>query len=685
MNVQEGSLVRVTLRKKIIEGLVLSANEQQNEEEYDVKNIEEVVSDVPLLSEAQMKTLRWIALHYYCSLRAALTPFLPGAQWSKLLPKDVLMYRFVKDAEKMPKKQLIVIDYLRGKDFVPLEELRKETGATPATVRTLIERGYIEEDKKKMDEVVKKKSRSIFKNMPILNAAQEEAYKSMKEDARPSLLFGVTGSGKTEVYAKLIADAAAEGKQSIVLVPEILLTEHTIRRFDDLFDPDQIAVLHSRLTPSARRLEWMRIRSGQASVVIGSRSALFAPCTHLGLVIIDEEHEWTYKNEQTPRYHARETAEALCGFAKAKLILGTATPSLESWSRAKAGTYHLARLPDRYEGRAMPSVRVIDLAEVRFGKHYPFSPPLIEAIRQRLEKKEQTVLFLNRRGMASAVMCLHCRRRLTSPESNLPFTMHHDHQGRPYLLDHAAGIEAALPSSCPSCGAHDLLPVGAGTQKIESILTSLFPKARLLRADSDTLETPEHMKELLRKMYDREADILLGTQSVVKGLDLPGITLAAVLVADVGLSLPHFRAGERIFQLLTQLTGRSGRAQPGDVIIQTFRPDSAEIIAASQHRTEDYLEAELKLRAELKYPPTVDMIRFIVRSEQAEKTAKALHASILRAIHERNIAADASVAPTLFGAGRVWHVLVKGMNLRAILPSLDLADTVVDIDPMDCV
>ncbi len=429
----------------------------------------------------------------------------------------------------------------------------------------------------------------------------------------------------------------------------------------------------------------MRIRSGEAALVIGSRSALFAPCAKLGIVIIDEEHEWTYKNEQTPRYHARETAETLCEFAGAKLVLGTATPSLETWSRVKNGRYHMARLPERYMNQALPTVKIIDLATITFGSHYPFSPSLISAMQDRLDRKEQTILFLNRRGVASAILCLKCRRRLVSPTSQLPFTLHKNSFGKPHLLDHFSGMSVDLPAACPHCGAHDLLPIGAGTQKLEDSIATLFPAARILRADSDTLQYPEQMRTLLKKMHDREADILFGTQSVVKGLDLPGVTLAAVMIADIGLSLPHFRAGERVFQLLTQLTGRSGRAQPGEVIIQTFRPDATEVVAASQHRTEEYLEAELKLRVQLHYPPSTQMIRFIVRAEGAEARAKKLHASILRFIASEKIEAQAMVAPTLFGGGTVWHVLLRSQYLRSLLPKIDLTDVVIDVDPIDCI
>lgn len=682
--VRPGTLVKVPLRKKSVEGIVLSVDEDKNDT-FEPKPVEEIVGSDPLLTPSQLKLLRWMAGYYYCSLAAALRPFLPASPWRNATPKDVICYRIGKPLEKGGKRQAELMDYMQGKDWILKEDLKRETGVSSAVLKSLIEKGHLIEERKPADTIPPPKSYPVREQRPVFTEAQKQAYDEIVADEKPSVLFGVTGSGKTEIYATLIADMAAQGKQSILLVPEILLTEHTIHRFDKMFDPDRIAVIHSRLTPAAKRLEWMRIHSGEAALVIGSRSALFAPCRNLGLVIIDEEHEWTYKNEQTPRYHARDAAETLCAFSGARLVMGSATPSLEAWSRAKAGRYKLVRIGERYQNRPLPSVQIVDLATVKFGSLYPFSPPLLQAIEKRLERGEQTVLFLNRRGVASAILCLQCRKRLTSPASQLPFTMHRTRDGKPYLLDHIAGVSAPLPATCPHCGSAQMLPVGAGTQKLEDIIATVFPKARVLRADSDTLQFPEQMRNLLSDMRERRADILLGTQSVVKGLDLPGVTLAAVLIADVGLSLPHFRAGERVFQLLTQLTGRSGRAVPGDVIIQTFRPQAAEIVAASQHRTEDYIEAELKLREALKYPPNTSMIRFLIAGPKAEARAKVFHQALLRAIEREKSDATAMLAPTLFGLGQEWHVLLKGSEPGALLPHLPLSEVTVDVDPVDVV
>lgn len=685
--VTPGSLVKVPLRKKSIEGIVLSLDPvNTSEDTYEAKPIDEIVGADPLLTPAHLQLLRWMAGNYFCPLAAAMRPFLPASPWKSATPRHTAYLRTVKPMEKGGKRQKELMEHMEGKGWVAKDALKRQTGFSSATLASLLKNGYVAQELRAPASEPLPASYPLQEEPSPLSALQEQAYRDMRADKRPSVLFGITGSGKTEVYAKLIADMAAQGKQTILLVPEILLTEHTLQRFERLFAAQHIAIIHSRLTPAAKRLEWMRIHSGEAALVLGSRSALFAPCRNLGLVIIDEEHEWTYKNEQTPRYHARETAEALCAYTGAKLVLGSATPSLESWSRAtKEGKYHVARMPERFRNQPLPSVRIIDLASVKFGSLYPFSPPLLQAMEDRLTKKEQTVLFLNRRGVASAILCLQCRRRLTSPVSQLPFTMHRGNDGKPYLLDHIAGVSAPIPATCPHCGSANMLPVGAGTQKLEDIVSSVFPTARVLRADSDTLTHPEQMKNLLRDMQNKKADILLGTQSVVKGLDLPGVTLAAVLVADIGLSLPHFRAGERIFQLLTQLAGRSGRSIPGEVIIQTFRPQAPEIVAAAAHRTEEYLEAELKLRIALKYPPSTQMIRFLITGLKAEARAKAFHGSVLREIARTQMDAVATVAPTLFGVGQEWHVLLKGHTLRPILTRLPLTDVTVDVDPVDVV
>ncbi len=669
-----GTLVHVPLRNKLTEGIVIGQSEDIGD--FDLKSISQALHKKPLLTHAHIRTAQWMAEHYCCSLRQAIRVFLPSPPWNALLPSTIEGYCLLRDEAVRGKMQQRVIELLRSRGFVPWETLRTE-GVTKVTVRSLMKQGIIVQELRQEED-----SHNPLPSLhrPNLSIDQRAAATSLCKENRTSLLFGITGSGKTEVYAELIADVIEGGRQAILLVPEILLTETTIRRFIKLIDEQHIAVLHSRLTPSQRRAQWKRIRYGDVKLVIGSRSALFAPVTNLGLVIIDEEHEWTYKNEQTPRYHARETAEQLCKQFGAKLVLGSATPSLETWYRVQQGIYALAELPQRYGSSTLPVVKVIDLAQVQFGSNYPFSNTLFDAIEDRIARKEQSVLFLNRRGIATSLICLECRRRVVSPESGLPFTVHRNNQ-KSYLQDHTTGTTADVPSVCSGCGNSNLRAVGAGTHGVEDILKRRFPAARLLRADSDTLTHPDEMRDLLTTMLDNKADILIGTQSVVKGLDLPNVTLAAVLIADVGMSLPHFRAGERTFQLLTQLTGRSGRSKPGEVIVQTFRPEAIEVKFAAFHKTRDYLDQELKMREAAGYPPVTSMIRLILRGPDVKRRAQILTATILQNSSNHAI----SCAPTLFGGGKEWHIFIRGNDPRSVIKGMDVSDAVIDVDPLDCV
>ena len=685
-----GSLVRVPLRRSIVEGIVTEILEKREETAYDLKQIKEVLGEQPLLTNAQLKTARWVAEYYMTDMRHALSVFLPPPPWKTLLPNEVSGYRLGRRVSGVGtvairgQKQQYVAEFMNGKNWVSEKELREETGTSVATLKGLVAKGLLvsERQREQPEGHAVMNAASFIKEMPPLTPLQLKLYEEIKCDRRPSLLFGITGSGKTHIYMQLIADAIRSGGQAIVLVPEILLSEHAFDQFERGFDRRIVSILHSRLKPAERRREWKRIHSGEVGLVIGSRSAIFAPLNNLKLIIIDEEHEWTYKNEQAPRYHARETAEELARNAKAKLILGTATPSVESWSRSKAGVYHLAHLPERYQRQALPTVRIIDLADVRFGKLYPFSPPLLEAIAERLKKQEQSILFLNRRGSASALLCLDCRRRVVSPESQLPFTVHTGPDGKLILIDHTSGIRAPVPALCPHCSSVRLYAVGAGTERIEQILKTQFPSARLLRADSDVLQDPLQMRALLSTMKKGEADILLGTQMVTKGLDLPEVTLAAVLVADVGLSLPHFRAGERIWQMLTQLTGRSGRRKDGEVIIQTFRPDAPEVRHAAAHTSEEFLDQELKLRIAAGYPPATKMIRLLVRGPSAEHRARALQ----NLLQKRTGSTDRiSCSASIFSGGKTWQILMRGNELKSMLAAIDLSDVSIDIDPIETI
>jgi primosomal protein N' (replication factor Y) (superfamily II helicase) len=699
-NVGLGDLVKAPLRKRLIEGIVIDLHKERPEGDYDIKGIAEVLSETPLLSPKQIETAKWMADYYMCSLKQALSVWLTGGEWEKLLPEKVMNVRKVEKGMKVlkvGKKQKLLLEYLSAKDWVDWKKVQEETDCDTTVLKRLVERHVIEIDHRSMQSEECSTIHFPLSTSPDLTPRQTIACKAIKNDLRPTLLFGVTGSGKTEIYAALIRDCVMNGKSAILLLPEILLTENFIDRFQQLIEREAIAIIHSRLTVAQRRKEWRRCREGLVRLVIGSRSALFSPLSDLGLIIIDEEHEWTYKNEQSPRYHAGKVAERMACSASTsgrpsaqhdtpKLLLGTATPSVESWYKAHIGAYQLVELPERYGRAALPSVQVVDLAQVHFGKYYPLSPTLINAIRMRLNRHEQCVLFLNRRGFATSLMCLDCRYRFEDPKTKLPYTVHYgrifpvpNSHNRPFLLSHHTGETLEIPEKCPKCVSANLREVGAGTQRIESLLGELFPSAKILRADADTLKTPQKMRELLSAMKEGRADILLGTQSVVKGLDLPNVTLAAVLLADVGLSLPHFRAGERVFQLLTQLTGRSGRAQPGEVIIQTFRPDALEVRLAAMHDVRSYLQQEMEERRKAHYPPDTEMIRVVFSGSNAKQESKKA-AEFLKKIPDLFV----SVTPSLFSGGKVWYVFMRGKNVQAILKNMPQLDGTIDVDPIEC-
>lgn len=422
-----------------------------------------------------------------------------------------------------------------------------------------------------------------------------------QQTAETFLLHGVTGSGKTEVYLQAIQKVLNEGKEAIMLVPEISLTPQMTERFRSRFG-EMVAVMHSGLSVGEKYDEWRKIQQGKVKVVVGARSAIFAPFTNIGLIILDEEHESTYKQEDSPRYHARDVAIWRSEFYNCPIILGSATPALESFARAKKGVYTLLSLKQRALHQALPTVYIADMREeLRQGNRSMFSQSLIEAIRVRLEKKEQMVLFLNRRGYSSFVLCRDCGTVVQCPNCDISLTYHRTTEK---LKCHYCGYEEHVPQICPQCQSDHIRYFGTGTQKVEEEIYKLFPEARVLRMDVDTTKHKGAHEEILETFGTGQADILLGTQMIAKGLDFPNITLVGVLSADTSLHLPDYRAAERTFQLLTQVSGRAGRHdKPGEVIIQTYTPEHYAIELAKTQDYEPFYEREMFLRRRSSYPP----------------------------------------------------------------------------------
>ncbi|MDK7978245.1 primosomal protein N', partial [Enterococcus faecalis] len=459
-----------------------------------------------------------------------------------------------------------------------------------------------------------------------LNAEQQVAVETIlqsvqEQQSQTYLLEGITGSGKTEVYLQVIAEVLNQGKTAIMLVPEISLTPQMVQRFKSRFG-EHVAVMHSGLSQGEKYDEWRKIERGEAEVVVGARSAIFAPIENIGVIIVDEEHEASYKQEETPRYHARDLAIWRSEYHHCPVVLGSATPSLESRARAQKNVYQRLRLTQRANQAAtLPTIDVVDMRqEVENGNVSSFSMSLQEKLQERLEKNEQSVLLLNRRGYSSFVMCRDCGYVLPCPNCDISLTLHMDSKT---MKCHYCGHEERIPYRCPNCGQDKIRYYGTGTQKVEEELQTLLPDSRILRMDVDTTRRKGAHEKILRTFGEGQADILLGTQMIAKGLDFPNVTLVGVLNADTALNLPDFRSSERTFQLLTQVSGRAGRAEkPGEVIIQSFNPEHYAIQLAKAQDYEDFYTKEMYIRHRGDYPPYYFTVQITASHPEENEAAK---------------------------------------------------------------
>jgi primosomal protein N' (replication factor Y) len=474
-----------------------------------------------------------------------------------------------------------------------------------------------------MKVVRKPPARVIADRAVALNETQQAAFDAVAASIRSGayrafLLHGVTGSGKTEVYLRCIDAALEAGKTAMLLVPEIALTPQVASQFFARFG-DQVAILHSAFTGWQRSEQWRRIRSGEARVVVGTRSGVFAPVSNLGLVVVDEEHESSYKQEETPRYHGRNVAIVRAAEAGATVLLGSATPSLESRYNVELGKYELLSMPERIESRPMPAVEVVDMRQefLETRRKDMFSRALLDQLQQKLEAREQTMVLLNRRGFSMYVMCRKCGERIQCENCSVTLTFHRREQR---LLCHYCDYAAPVPNKCPSCSSEFLDYLGSGSEKVEDELRRLFPKARIARLDRDTVKGRDHYETVLHAFREHRYDILVGTQMIAKGHDIPNVTLVGVVSADVGLGIPDFRAAERTFQLLTQVSGRAGRgALPGKVVMQTFEPDHYAVRMAAAQDYDAFYEKEIYYRRQMHYPPFAAMAIMLVRSQKLEE------------------------------------------------------------------
>jgi primosomal protein N' (replication factor Y) len=604
--------------------------------------------------------------------------------------------------DKRATKQASLLDLLvqQGKP-VSLKELREKTKCDRTTVDSLVQKNLVI-----LRNIVVRRdplsAQTVNLSYPLtLTSAQNLAFQSVSQSLRQKsgeqpevfLLHGVTGSGKTEVYLQALAEAVKLGKRGIVLVPEIALTPQTIERFVSRF-PGRVAVLHSQLSLGEQYDEWQRINNREVDVVIGPRSAIFAPQPDLGLIVIDEEHEWTYKQHDTsPRYHARAVAIKLAELTGAVVILGSATPDVETFYLTQHGNYRLLQLPERVtptESSPLPQVEVVDLREeLKAGNRSMFSRSLSRAIAKAVAGGEQVMLFLNRRGASTFIQCRDCGLVLVCRRCAVPLTYHLDGD---ILVCHQCNYRVPVPEICPQCQSRRIKFLGAGTQKLEQEAGNAFSQARLLRWDSDATRRKHSHEEILNKFRSHQADILIGTQMITKGLDLPQVTLVGVINADTSLNLPDFRAGERTFQLLSQVAGRAGRGPlGGQVIIQTYSPENYAIQAASRHDYALFYRQEIVYRRKLQNPPLNQLASLIythTNDTACQREAERIKRLLAEQMDSHGIADISIIGPApafirrLRGRFR-WQLILRGSNLSTFLAEIPFPrGWTIDIDPV---
>ncbi len=618
-----------SMRKGYVVGLTQKAQFPDEK----LKWVDGIVTGIVPAEADAVRLAAWMKDAYGSTMIAALKTVLPVKRAMKqkekkkitrLLPVEETRALLGECMRKHQTAKARVLEELCREPVLPYELVTGKLNVSSTALKSLQSQGVLAIERE-----------SYYRN-PVKLETGREAGKSLsreqgeicdkilsdydEEKRKTYLIHGITGSGKTEVYLSLIEGMIKRGKQCIMLIPEIALTYQTLLRFYKRFG-DRVSVMNSALSQGEKFDQCQRAKKGEIDVIIGPRSALFVPFPNLGMIMIDEEHEPSYKSETMPRYHARETAEKLAEIKKASLVLGSATPSLEAYYRAKEGKYELFKLNRRLTGGTLAPVSIVDLREeLRSGNRSIFSRRLQELMEDRIEKKEQIMLFLNRRGYAGFVSCRSCGLVMKCPHCDVSLSQHMG--GR--LVCHYCGYETAQPAKCPSCSSPYILGFKAGTEQIEEQLYKTFPRIRVLRMDGDTTRTKESYEKILSAFSQGEADVLVGTQMIVKGHDFPNVTLVGVLAADLSLNDSDYRAGERTFQLLTQAAGRAGRGRkPGEVIIQTYRPDHYSIQRAAQQAYEAFYEEEILYRELGVYPPAAHMMAVLVTSSE-EKRGEAL-------------------------------------------------------------
>lgn len=622
-----------------IEGFVIGLSEQCAYDPSKLKAIRRTLDPYPILLAEQIDLARWMVQEYNCLLVEALRLMIPAQlrgnrvqARSERMAHLLLTGNALEEAKaslmskagtcKAP-QQLRALELLEIQGDLSTSRLSAELGAT-FLPQPMLKKGWIALEAR---EWMRKPYASMPQEeaiLPILSKEQKQALvgieKALKERRGAFILKGVTGSGKTEVYLSAITQALALDRSAITLVPEISLTPQTVERFRNRFG-DAVAVLHSRLSSGERYDEWRRIRMGEVKVVVGARSAVFAPLANIGLIVVDEEHESSYQSDKNPRYHAIEVGEWRCREGGGVLLLGTATPSIETWRKAQIGELSILELRERINGMPLPEVQIVDMREeLASGNKSMFSSALYQAMKECYFSEKQMILFLNRRGYSTFVNCRSCGYVLSCEHCDVSMTYHkNDNSAHCHYCD----AQKNVPSHCPECGEAALKYFGAGTEQVEEQVQKLFPGIRITRMDADTTRGKDGHLKLLTEFKERRSDVLIGTQMIAKGLDFPNVTLVGVVAADAMLHVPDYRSAERTFQLLTQVAGRAGRDKDaGHVIVQTYSPSHPSVQLAAKHDYDSFYDYEIQCRKESEFPPFADFVRFLFTGEEDEAVAK---------------------------------------------------------------
>ncbi|MBO5292000.1 MAG: primosomal protein N' [Lachnospiraceae bacterium] len=661
---EEGMAVTIPFGKgnKELAGYVMEVTDQAEYAEDKLKDILDIrVGDMPVEADF-IRLAAWMKRNYGSTMITALKTVLPVRQKKKTQEKRTVTLKLpVEEAKeqlafyekKHQTARARLLKELIGQQELSYELITGKLHVTTKTIQALAEAGIcqIRTESFYRDPVRLEKQETLRKR---LSAVQQDIVEKISADLQAKkpgvhLIHGITGSGKTEVYLALIERVLKNGKQAIVLIPEIALTYQTLIRFFNRF-PGRVSVMNSRLSAGEKYDQFERAKSGEIDVMIGPRSALFTPFPKLGLIIIDEEHENSYKSESMPKYHARETAVQIASCHAAGVVLGSATPSLESYYRAKNGEYFLYEMKERLTGGCLPTVYTVDLRqELKEGNRSIFSRKLQELLTERLNRGEQSILFLNRRGYAGFISCRSCGYVMKCPHCDVSLSEHRNGT----LVCHYCGYEQPKVSVCPQCGSKYILGFRAGTEQIEEQVKKMYPKARVLRMDADTTRSKDGYEQILSAFANREADVLIGTQMIVKGHDFPDVTLVGILAADLSLSVGDYRASERTFELLTQAAGRAGRGnKPGEVVIQTYQPEHYSVQYAAKQDYEGFYEEEILYREMMQYPPAAHMLAIQIAA-LAEEGGRGLAERLAEAIRKSQDGSVRVIGPAPAAIGKI--------------------------------